>query len=122
MPSGAESEGSDGSGDGTSTSGGTTGSSATTATTSPDGSSDGPVDTSAGDDCGNGVIDPGEECDSSDFGGLGCADFDEGSGPFTGGNLLCSASCLIVTSDCTLCGDGMATGDEPCDGEHRLSD
>ncbi|MGH0030943.1 MAG: hypothetical protein ACQGVC_14210 [Myxococcota bacterium] len=38
--------------------------------------------------CGNGVLDPGEECDGSDFGGETCA-----SVGFTSGTLQCQASC-----------------------------
>jgi len=45
--------------------------------------------------CGNGVIDPGEQCDGSEFGGKTCASIGLGSG-----NLLCNAFCGIVASGC----------------------
>lgn len=45
--------------------------------------------------CGNGVIDPGEDCDKTAFGatckGLG----------YSGGSLKCDSSCKYVTSSCT---------------------
>jgi hypothetical protein len=45
--------------------------------------------------CGNGVIDPGEQCDGSEFGGKTCASIGLGSG-----NLLCNPFCGIVASGC----------------------
>ncbi|WP_206079475.1 hypothetical protein [Polyangium spumosum] len=53
--------------------------------------------------CGNGVLDPGEQCDGVDFGGKTCASIGLGSG-----NLLCNGFCGIVASGCVpkeLCGD-----------------
>lgn len=53
--------------------------------------------------CGNGTIDPGEQCDGSDFGGKTCASIGLGSG-----DLLCNQFCGIVASGCVpkeLCGD-----------------
>ena len=47
-------------------------------------------------DCGNGVKDPGEQCDTNDFGGKTC----ESIG-FAGGFLQCNSFCAIVASGCT---------------------
>jgi hypothetical protein len=46
--------------------------------------------------CGNGKIDPGEQCDGSDFGGATCQSLG-----FAGGTLVCNAYCHIVVSGCT---------------------
>jgi hypothetical protein len=46
--------------------------------------------------CGNGIIEPGEACDGTNFGGMSC-----GSLGFSGGTLSCSSSCQFVTSSCT---------------------
>ena len=62
--------------------------------------------------CGNGILDSGEECDSSDFGGATCSS----EGNFDGGSLTCSANCTMEMTGCTLCGDGIAEGTEECDG------
>ena len=68
--------------------------------------------------CGDGVIQPGEQCDDSAWGSItGCADFDS----FTGGTLSCDAqTCLFDTSNCTApeqsCGDGVIQPGEECDG------
>ena len=48
-------------------------------------------------DCGNDVIDEGEECDGADLGGLGCADL---GAPFAGGTLACGATCTLDASAC----------------------
>lgn len=88
------------------------------------GSGDGDGDGTTGgpppnpEDCGNGVLDPGETCDLQDFGGKSCTDFDAPSGSkFTAGFLTCNTvTCQIQTNSCTLCGDGFATGAEECDG------
>lgn len=45
--------------------------------------------------CGNGAVDIGEQCDSSNFGGGNCVSLG-----FNGGSLGCSASCQYVTSSC----------------------
>ncbi len=46
--------------------------------------------------CGNGVIDPPETCDGTDFGGKTCVDFG-----LSGGFLLCNPFCSIVVANCT---------------------
>ncbi|MDD5621159.1 MAG: pilin [Candidatus Pacebacteria bacterium] len=45
--------------------------------------------------CPNGIIDPEEECDGSNFNGKTCVDYG-----FTEGNLQCNENCLIDTSKC----------------------
>lgn len=65
-------------------------------------------------DCGNGVIDDGEECDGNELGGMTCGDL-EG---FQVGDLSCSNDCTFDTSQCIgeLCGNGVIDDDEECDG------
>ncbi|MBW2968021.1 PKD domain-containing protein [Candidatus Woesearchaeota archaeon] len=67
--------------------------------------------------CGNGAIDPGEECDGFLLGSFECFDLDS----FTGGTLSCSPTCTFDTSSCTgtptgVCGDGVVNPGESCDG------
>jgi len=57
--------------------------------------------------CGNGVIDVGEECDGSGLGGATCV-----SAGFDGGTLLCTATCLLDTSGCYACPDGVCSAAE----------
>src|SRR3569623_2249841 len=54
--------------------------------------------------CGNGVQNPGEDCDGQDFGGATCM-----SETKHGGNLHCNADCTFDTAACTLasCGNGI---------------
>lgn len=62
--------------------------------------------------CENGLVEPGETCDSTDFDGIGCQDYG-----FDGGELSCSVSCdTIFTSGCWSCGDGTLNPGESCDG------
>ena len=54
--------------------------------------------------CGNGTLDEGEQCEGSDFGGKTCATFG-----LSGGTLQCNPFCGIVVSFCTpleQCFDG----------------
>lgn len=63
--------------------------------------------------CGNGVVDPGEQCDGSNLGGATCSSV-MGAG-YTG-SLSCS-NCSFVTSGCSpppSCGDGSCNGSETC--------
>lgn len=46
--------------------------------------------------CGNSIKESGEQCDGADLGGASCA-----SQGYTGGTLLCSASCAFNISQCT---------------------
>jgi len=65
--------------------------------------------------CGNGVIDPQEECDGSSLGGRTCFTFG-----FDGGTLSCSSSCNgFDLSGCIefSCGNGVREGQEECDAQ-----
>jgi hypothetical protein len=64
-------------------------------------------------DCANGEIDPGEDCDGAELAETTCADLG-----FLGGELACAAACSFDTSGCEVdpCGDGAITGEEECDG------
>ena len=46
-------------------------------------------------ECGNDVIETGEECDGSDLGGLTCSSYG-----YNAGSLSCSSECTIVRSGC----------------------
>ncbi|MEA3514930.1 MAG: hypothetical protein U9R34_05615 [Nanoarchaeota archaeon] len=70
------------------------------------------------DSCGNGILDPGEECDGNDLGSVpdDCHDYDN---IFTGGKIICT-SCHLDTSGCEgvsgICGDSILNSGETCDG------
>ena len=67
--------------------------------------------------CGNNVREGTEACDGADLGGLDCTTI---AGDFVGGTLACSPNCAAFdTSQCVNaeCGDGVAEGAEPCDGD-----
>jgi hypothetical protein len=55
--------------------------------------------TDAGNKCGNGKIDTGEECDTDLFNGKDCST--ETMGADTAGQLTCDSNCQIVTTDCS---------------------
>jgi hypothetical protein len=66
------------------------------------------------DSCGDGFVDPGEDCDGANLNGASCASllfYD------TEGRLACSTDCKFITTECgtARCGDGMIQDDE---GEH----
>jgi hypothetical protein len=65
-------------------------------------------------ECGNGELDPNEECDGAELDGATC----EGFG-FDGGALQCTSECTYDTSMCdaaAVCGDGLRDVDtEECD-------
>jgi hypothetical protein len=60
--------------------------------------------------CGNGVVEDGEQCDGS-VGDQTCESLGYG-----GGTLSCSGACLYETSGCFACGDGVLQAGEECDG------
>lgn len=65
-------------------------------------------------ECGNGVVEPGEECDASELAGHTCADLNLG-----GGTLGCAGDCAFDVSGCDLaaeCGNDTAEYPEQCDG------
>jgi len=52
--------------------------------------------------CGNGILETGEACDSTNFGGKFCSDYG-----FSQGNLACSNNCSsVITSSCINSGGG----------------
>ncbi len=72
-------------------------------------------------ECGNGEAEPGEDCDAPDMRGVRCEDLGLG---FVGGSLGCDADCRFDVTNCLVegggqmpvCGDGLASGFEDCDG------
>ncbi|RLF33389.1 MAG: hypothetical protein DRN08_05525, partial [Thermoplasmata archaeon] len=51
--------------------------------------------------CGNGIKEPGEECDDNDFGGKTCFSYG-----YNAGYLTCSDDCKIITANCYSTGTG----------------
>ncbi len=70
-----------------------------------------------GKSCGNGVIDPHEDCDGQNLDGETCESLGFGGG----GELRCDYLCRwLDDSQCVdgaICGDGVAEDEEACDGE-----
>lgn len=64
-------------------------------------SSTGAGSTTAAAVCGDGVADPGEDCDMADLAGQDCNSLGLG---FDGGVLGCTANCVIDTTDCVVGG------------------
>jgi len=60
--------------------------------------------------CGNNEIDVGEDCDGTEFGAQTCASFG-----FNHGFLVCQVTCIIDSSLCSTCGNGVREGIEQCD-------
>ena len=71
-------------------------------------------------DCGNGVIDAGEQCDGANLNEQTC----ESQG-FDGGTLSCTTTCQFNTTGCTRipadCGNGEIDEGEQCDGTNLNS-
>lgn len=66
-----------------------------------------------GDDCDNGMIDPGEDCEVGDLDGQTCASL----GYAEGGQLGCTDWCTFDESGCETCGNGVVDDpSEDCDG------
>ncbi|MFZ6180042.1 hypothetical protein [Nannocystis pusilla] len=63
--------------------------------------------------CGNGVIDPGEECDPEDMSEPTCP----GEGVAT-----CRDNCTVDRSACAACGNGVVDVDEECDFALEIGD
>ena len=68
--------------------------------------------------CGNGILEAGEQCDKTDFGAATCASLKPG----TSGQLLCNSDCTIDLTGCAqgepsgpLCGNGVLDSGEQCD-------
>jgi hypothetical protein len=63
--------------------------------------------------CGNGITNPGEECDGADFGDATCESMVQ-----HGGTLACKADCTFDVSRCDeyMCGNGVVEPGEQCDG------
>jgi len=74
-------------------------------------------------DCGNGALDPWEDCDGTLFGGASCQSLG-----FDGGDLDCTAMCIFDTIACTgpeICDDGVdndLNGDTDCADASCLGD
>jgi cysteine-rich repeat protein len=62
------------------------------------------------------MIEGSEPCDGSDLDGHTCA-----SEGFTAGTLACSATCTLVTSGCSTCGNGILEPGEQCDDGNTMS-
>ncbi len=68
-----------------------------------------------GPECGNGTVDPGEECDGNDLHGKVCSDYGH-----AGGTLKCGVDCTYDFSDYNDCGDGRIQPGEACDGSDLM--
>ena len=63
--------------------------------------------------CGNGVLNPGEDCDDTDLGTATCDSVAQ-----HGGTLACNADCTFDVTGChpSACGNGVVEPGEECDG------
>lgn len=63
--------------------------------------------------CGNGVANPGEDCDGTDYGDATCESVVQ-----RGGTLGCNADCTFDVTSCDeyMCGNGIVEPGEECDG------
>jgi hypothetical protein len=63
--------------------------------------------------CGDGIVDPGEQCDGTALDGGSCVALG-----FNYGTLSCNSDCTYNTSQCVkLCGNGKLDPGEQCDGK-----
>jgi hypothetical protein len=63
--------------------------------------------------CGNGIIEQGEQCDTTNLNGMTCTDLG-----FNSGTLKCNSYCQFDTSQCEygpVCGNGIIEQGEECD-------
>jgi len=65
-------------------------------------------------ECGNGIIEDGEDCDGAELGDETCVSQD-----FDAGDLACADDCTFDITACVnfSCGDGEINGKEECDGD-----
>jgi hypothetical protein len=64
--------------------------------------------------CGDGNVNPGEQCDGANLGGNSCQSLN-----YQSGNLTCTGNCTYNTNGCIpypVCGNGVREGMEACDG------
>ena len=66
--------------------------------------------------CGNGFLDPGEECEPNQLGSDTCI-----TQGFPLGGVLDCVTCQFDTDRCAVCGDGRVDGTELCDGSNLNS-
>ncbi|NUO50901.1 MAG: hypothetical protein HOV80_18770 [Polyangiaceae bacterium] len=62
-------------------------------------------------DCGNGMIDAGEQCDGALLNGGTCQ-----TQGFASGTITCGSGCQYNTGQCYTCGNGQIENAEECDG------
>ncbi len=89
-----------------------TSTSATSSDPTTEGSGASEESTTEPDDCGNGALDPGEQCDGNQLNGTTCA----GLQAFMSGTLACDDACNFDTSACTAClpGLGICSAHDDC--------
>ncbi|MDO8634057.1 MAG: class III signal peptide-containing protein [archaeon] len=71
-------------------------------------------------ECGDGKLNPGEDCDGSEFNSATCLSVTQNEDPPRDGSIECFPpeainGCNFDISDCT-CGDGIKNGGDDCDG------
>ncbi len=64
--------------------------------------------------CGNSILELGEVCDGTDFGGQDC----QSAVGHSMGSLACTATCGLDVSGCHDCGNGVLNDDETCDDQN----